>query len=217
MFRNFIKKIVYAWQLKKIKKHVTMLGSHYKVNPTGSVVLSDNSDKNDIVLGDYVEIYGKLMSQNHGKIVVGNHVRFGRNTKVYAAESVKIGDCVMISENAIIADTNNHPISVNFRKVRAMMPPSSTLHLWRYADHKPVVIEENVWIGENSRICKGVTIGENSVVAANAVVTKDIPANSIAAGNPARIIKEGVLKTLREPVDCEEYNQYIKEHGASFE
>jgi carbonic anhydrase/acetyltransferase-like protein (isoleucine patch superfamily) len=52
-----------------------------------------------------------------------------------------------------------------------------------------VVLEDNVWIGDSAIVCKGVTIGENSVIGAGAVVASDIPANSIAAGNPARVIK----------------------------
>jgi len=54
----------------------------------------------------------------------------------------------------------------------------------------PVTIEENVWIGDGAIICKGVTIGENSIIGAGAVVSRDIPANTIAAGNPAQVVKE---------------------------
>jgi hypothetical protein len=53
----------------------------------------------------------------------------------------------------------------------------------------PVILGDNVWIGDGAKVCKGVTIGDNSVIGAGAIVTSDIPANSIAAGNPARVIK----------------------------
>ena len=53
-----------------------------------------------------------------------------------------------------------------------------------------VVLEENVWVGDSSIICKGVTIGKNSIIGAGSVVTSDVPANVIAAGNPAKIIKK---------------------------
>ena len=53
----------------------------------------------------------------------------------------------------------------------------------------PVTLGNNVWIGDGAKVCKGVTIGDNSVIGAGSIVTSDIPANSIAAGNPARVIK----------------------------
>jgi serine acetyltransferase len=54
---------------------------------------------------------------------------------------------------------------------------------------KPVVLKDNVWIGDSAIVCKGVTIGENSIIGAGAVVTKDVPPNSIFAGNPAKLVK----------------------------
>jgi len=56
--------------------------------------------------------------------------------------------------------------------------------------HKPIVLEKNVWLGYGVKVCKGVTIGENTVIGAGSVVSKSIPANVIAAGNPARVIRE---------------------------
>ena len=58
-----------------------------------------------------------------------------------------------------------------------------------YIDAKPIVIEKSVWIAANVTIIGGVTIGENSVIAAGSVVTRDVPANSLAAGVPARVIR----------------------------
>jgi NDP-sugar pyrophosphorylase family protein len=55
---------------------------------------------------------------------------------------------------------------------------------------KPVIFEDNVWIGDSAIICKGVRIGKNSIIGAGAVVTKDVPPNSIFAGNPAKLVKE---------------------------
>ena len=55
---------------------------------------------------------------------------------------------------------------------------------------KEVVLEKNVWIGDSAIVCKGVTIGENSIIGAGSVVTKDVPKNSVYAGNPAKLVKE---------------------------
>ena len=67
----------------------------------------------------------------------------------------------------------------------------------RPLSYKPVVIGNNVWIGELCSVLPGVTIGENSIIGANSVVTKSIPANSIAAGNPAKVIKQFNFETKR--------------------
>jgi acetyltransferase-like isoleucine patch superfamily enzyme len=94
-------------------------------------------------------------------------------------------------------DNNNHPINPEDRKFIWDTEEDSIYRLWKFSDSKPVVIGKNVWIGMYARISKGVTIGDNAIIAANAVVTKDVPANSIAAGNPARIVKTDIDKAPR--------------------
>ena len=68
------------------------------------------------------------------------------------------------------------------------------MRMWKHSANAPIIIGENCWIGTNVRICKGVTIGDNSVIAACSVVTKDVPANCIVAGNPAKIVKSNIDK-----------------------
>lgn len=200
----------------KVQKHATFNGTHYNIGPTGAINLADGSNRSDIIIGDYVDIYGSVNSQNHGKISIGNHTRLGRNAVIQSCESITIGSHVAIAREVVISDNSTHPSSALFRKVKSMLPPNSTVHLWRFSAHKAVVIKDNVWIGERSRICKGVTIGENSIIAANSVVTKDVPDNSIAAGNPARIVRDGIIAEMKDPVDCEDFNNYIKKYGTNF-
>ena len=64
--------------------------------------------------------------------------------------------------------------------------------MWKYSDSAPIIIGKNVWIGSDARICKGVTIGDGAIIAANAVVTKSCPPNCIMGGNPAKIIKRDI-------------------------
>ena len=96
----------------------------------------------------------------------------------------------MISHNVNIADTNSHEIDAlerhtSFKEImqEGKHPDYPTVKT------KPIIIEDDVWIGFNSIILKGVTIGKGAIIAAGSVVTKDIPPFSMVAGNPAKIIK----------------------------
>lgn len=91
-----------------------------------------------------------------------------------AAESIVIGDACMIAHGVYISDADWHGIYDRAEPV---------------GNTKPVVLEDNVWIGDSAIICKGVTIGENSIIGAGAVVTKNVPPNSVFAGNPAKLVK----------------------------
>ena len=86
-----------------------------------------------------------------------------------------LGDGVMMANGSYVTDSDWH--TLYDRTARAPEPT-------------PVHIGDNVWLGDHATVLKGVTIGENSVVAAQAVVTRDMPANVVVAGNPARVVKE---------------------------
>ena len=112
----------------------------------------------------------------------GAHVHFGNN--VYANfnltlvddTDIYVGDKVMFGPNVTVA-TAGHPIDPELR--------------WQAMQYNiPVHIGNNVWIGANSVVLPGVTIGDNSVIGAGSVVTKDIPANVVAVGNPCRVLRE---------------------------
>lgn len=112
--------------------------------------------------------------QGQGEISFGNHCLISPGVRISAARSVKIGDNCMLAANVYISDSDWHGIYNRIRPFRCT---------------KPVMLANNVWVGDSAIITKGVSIGENSVIGAGAVVTRDIPANAIAAGNPARIVK----------------------------
>ncbi len=111
------------------------------------------------------------------KISIGNNVGFS-GTVIGAANSITIGDNVLSGANVLITDFDWHPINPKKR------------HTNEGVKNAPVIIGNNVWLGINSVILKGVTIGDNSVIGANSLVVKNIPANVIAGGNPCKVIKE---------------------------
>lgn len=96
-----------------------------------------------------------------------------------AAERITIGRNVAIGANSTLADTDFHPLNPDYRRQHPQ--ESSTA---------PIVIEDDVFIGMNCLILKGVTIGQGTVIGAGSVVTKSVPACVIVAGNPARVIRE---------------------------
>ena len=189
---KLIKRIVYRHCSRRFCKKVIALKGKCTVGPSARVALQDGSLRDDIVVGENCRIFGLLHSQSHGKIIIGDWCEIGRADQIRSVNSITIGDNTAIAANVIIQDNNTHPISPVFRMVRSQMPEGSSVHLWKWSDSAPIVIGRNVWIGENARICKGVTIGDNCVIGAGAIVTKDIPANCVAVGNPARVVKTDI-------------------------
>jgi len=109
------------------------------------------------------------------EIIIGDNCGFSA-VVIGAKESIRIGNDVMTGANVLITDFDWHALNPGDRKHGV---PES----------RPIVIEDNVFIGYASTVLKGVTIGKNSVIGANSVVARDIPANVIAAGNPCKVIK----------------------------
>lgn len=111
---------------------------------------------------------------------------------VMAEERIEIGSHCLISWNVGIADCDFHPLepAQRLQDTRALAPFYENRPLRPKLETRPVRIADNVWIGMNAIVLKGVTIGENSVVAAGAVVSRDVPANVVVAGNPAVIVKQ---------------------------
>lgn len=198
LLKKITKKILNHFTSIKIKQKITLEGDNYIFDRFSSVTLKDGSSKTNIILGNNDCIYGHLESQAGGNIIIGDNVYIGGGTIIGATNSIIIGSNTMISNYVNIMDNNNHPVNPIDRKWIMELPINSPFRLWRYSDSKPIKIGENVWIGINSRISKGVTIGDNSIIAANSVVTKDVPQNSIAAGNPARIVKINIEEVPRQ-------------------
>ena len=107
-------------------------------------------------------------------ISVGRNVFINQNCTFYDLGGLAIADDVMIGPNVSLI-TSGHPIEPSQRRACVVA--------------KPIVIERNVWIAAGATIIGGVTVGENSVVAAGSVVTRDVPPNTLVGGNPARIIR----------------------------
>ena len=109
-----------------------------------------------------------------GEIRVGHNVFVNQNCTFYDLGGLDIADDVLIGPNVSII-TASHPLEPSQRRAITI--------------GKPIVIQRNVWIAAGATILGGVTVGENSVVAAGSVVTKNVPPNTLVGGNPARLIR----------------------------
>lgn len=143
-----------------------------------------------IKIGNNCRICGRLQSQEEGKIDIGDNTCIYHRTTIGSVESISIGSCVIISNHVHIYDNNNHPTSPAIRRQMCMEGFDGDAWRWKHADSSPIVIEDNVWIGEYAAVLKGVRIGRGSIVASHSVVTKEVPPYSIVAGNPARVVKQ---------------------------
>lgn len=144
----------------------------------------------NIQIGKQCLIYGTVYSMDDGKITIGDHTCIFENSFVGSIQDVKIGNCVIISNHVKIYDNNNHPTDPQTRHDMCMKGFFGEDWSWNKAAKAPVVIEDDVWIGEYAAVMKGVTVGKGSVVASHSVVTKDVPPYSVVAGNPARVVKQ---------------------------
>jgi len=151
-----------------------------------------NTQPDAIVFGDHVSCYAgcSFAIGEKGHVTTGNFTLLN-GALVMAENKIEIGSHCLISWNVGIADSDFHPLDPAQRLIDAQAlapffknrPPRPKLKT------APVKIADNVWIGMNAVILKGVTIGENSVVAAGSVVTKSVAANTVVAGNPATVVK----------------------------
>ncbi|MEO7049572.1 MAG: sugar O-acetyltransferase [Ferruginibacter sp.] len=117
------------------------------------------------------------------EISIGRNVFINQNCTLYDLGGLDIADDVMIGPNVSII-TAGHPVEPLLRRTITI--------------GKPITIERNVWIATGATIIGGVTIGENSVVAAGSVVTKDVPPNTLVGGNPARAIRSIKEENIKE-------------------
>ncbi len=125
----------------------------------------------------------KLFADRPGaQIRIGNNTRI-HGTCIHAYELIEIGNNCLIAANCQIFDGNGHDISF----------PDVENRINTIGVSRPIKIEDNVWIGADSIILPGVTIGNGSVVAANSVVVEDVPSMVVVGGNPAKIIKDGSI------------------------
>ena len=194
IFRLWLKLLKVWWQFVvpiRLRILGVNLGKNVQFYGMPIVSMADNSR---ILIGDRVVLCSDsrftALGVNHpvvlrtispgAEIIIGNDCGISGGS-CCAALRIELGNECMLGANVTIIDTDFHPLKPIGRRYNANPLDIGTA---------PVQIEENVFIGENSVILKGVCIGQNSVIGAGSVASKNVAANSIAAGNPAIIRRE---------------------------
>lgn len=205
MFKRLLKKLVFkAYQMGKFEADRLEKAAHGKslfnsaIVGQGTVIdpqaVLQNSllDRKRISIGSNCLVKGYLVIFGHGgSISIGDDCFIGPDSKIWSSASITIGNRVLISHNVNIHDNNSHPLNSKERH-------EDFVHIFRKGfreinnlGEKSVIIEDDVWIGFNATILKGVTIGRGAIIGACTVITQDIPAYAIVVGNPARIVRYG--------------------------
>ncbi len=122
------------------------------------------------------------------KIIIGDRVGIS-SACLWAQDRITIGNDVNIGGDCLIMDTDVHPHDYIQRRMDCWKKLNKESYR-KFVPSAPIVIEDDVWIGARCQILKGIHIGARSIIAAGSVVTKDIPEDCIAGGNPARVIRK---------------------------
>jgi acetyltransferase-like isoleucine patch superfamily enzyme len=168
---------IIRYDCNKVGKHITFFGTYPLIENRGYIEIGDNVTfvgRNNLIVG-----FG-VVGVERAELVIGSNVTVGYQCEINVGCRMNIGSNVLIATGVKIFDNNSHPVDSIRRRERLAM----TLD-----DVGPVVIEDDVWIATNAMILKNVHIGKGAVVAAGAVVTRDVPSHTVVAGNPARVVK----------------------------
>lgn len=137
-----------------------------------------------------------ILEHADAEVVIGDRVYIGKSD-IICRNQVVIEDDVMVAWGVTFYDHDSHSLSPNDRRgdMQQMLKDCVGGDFlknknWDAVNSSPIRIERNAWIGMEALILKGVTIGEGAIVAARSVVTKDVPAHSVVAGNPACVVKQ---------------------------
>ncbi|MBR4325174.1 MAG: acyltransferase [Bacteroidales bacterium] len=173
-----------------IRNFLGNLGEHSRICYPCS--LQGGGHKN-ISIGDYTKIastsilgcwteYEKQQQFPNASITIGNHCCIGEYNHITACNKITIGDGLLTGRYVIISDNSHGGLSEEESNIQPLLRTLKS--------KGEVVIDNNVWLGDKVAVLAGVYIGNNVIVAANAVVTKDLPDDCVAAGVPAKVVKQ---------------------------
>ena len=170
-----IKDIYTTWL---VKRKLTTCGTNLRGRNPGMFFLAEDSE---VHIGNHVMLEKdvRISTSVGAKISIGDNTYLGEGSNLLAGRDITIGRNCSISWHVLIMDNSSHPLGFS-----GETPVTKV---------GPIHVQDHVWIGCRAVILKGVTVGEGSIIANNAVVTKDVPPRTMVAGNPAKVVKEDVV------------------------
>jgi acetyltransferase-like isoleucine patch superfamily enzyme len=181
LFAEGVRFLYQVMVVMPVMKSIAEVGSHVRVEHIPYI-----RGGGKLMIGDHVYISGKLdiAFSRHATtppvLEIGERSFIGHQSAIAVAQAVSIGADSYIAGGVRIQDNDGHPIDPERRR-RGLPVDENQI--------RPVSIGKNVWVGARVQILKGVTIGDNAIVGAGSVVTKNVPANTIVGGSPARVIR----------------------------
>lgn len=182
MLKMFRRKIPPAWP------RGVSLGEGTKIFPEAKF-FAQSAEAGRSGFGRGCWVMGEFLTEEQGAIQMGDHCYVGPGAKVWSFLPMSIGHRVFISHGVNIHDTDSHSLSAKERHLRFLEKIQYGRHLVR--ENKKcaaITIEDDVWIGFNAIILKGVRVGRGAVIGAGAVITKDVTPYSVVVGNPQRVV-----------------------------
>ncbi len=196
--KTIIKKIFFKPQPTSIEKYKNnvIIGQNTRTEGLNIQLRNPQENKKYLSIGENSSIQGDFIFEiAAGFIKIGNNTFIGGSTFI-CVDGIEIGDDVLFSWGCTVVDNNSHSTRWSERKddvknwKRGLDENKIGFYKdWQNVKNAKIIIKNKAWIGFNSIILKGVTIGEGAIIAAGSVVTKDVPDWTIAAGNPAKVIK----------------------------
>jgi acetyltransferase-like isoleucine patch superfamily enzyme len=171
-------------------------GRQYSMEPGAVIhqsarIFNKTGTKSAIHIGRFTHVRGELLTFAHGGTIrIGEYCYIGESSRIWSARRILIGNRVLIAHNVTILDSLTHPIGAKARHehfkhiITEGHPDRIDL------GERAVDIGDDVWIGCMSIVLRGVSLGHGAIVGAGSVVTENVPAWTLVAGNPARIIRE---------------------------
>jgi acetyltransferase-like isoleucine patch superfamily enzyme len=185
MFERFWKRLRLARAVLSAQR-AAEIGAHTQI--TG--IMERRHSNGSIRIGAHCLIEGHLVTETaQSQLRIGDNVYVGGGTLIDCSLAVEVQDDVLISYQCLVVDSDNHSLRYSVRK--------GDLARWRNGQHdwttparKSVLVCRGAWLGARVIVTKGVTIGEGAIVGAGSVVTHDVPAWCVVAGNPAHVLRE---------------------------